>query len=193
MKRHLERIRRRPLVLAGIGVAALAVAATAAAIVVQSSGVTPPPEKQAVLDRSLGPPANPGPAAAKGRGTHEPPPTPVEPPAHAGEIGTPESLGGVPVPFSSATFDVTNMWMNLRGQIDIHIYAGDLPSDPKRGALVVTLTNAVTGDDLPGSGQFETPKVVGPIQLTGVRGNTVTYSYSGGTGTFDLMTHRFSM
>jgi hypothetical protein len=193
MRRHLQHMRRHPLVLAGIGAAAVALAASATAIAMQSSAAGPPPEKQAVLDRSLGPTANPGPAAPKGRGAHQPPPTPVQPPAHAGEIGTPESLGGVPVPFSAAAFHVTNMWMDLRGQTDIHIYAGDLPSNPRQGAVVVTLTNAVTGQDLPGSGQFETPDGTGPIQLTRVQGNTVTFSYGGGTGTFDLVTHRFSM
>jgi hypothetical protein len=181
------------LALGVLGGAVLALVGTTSALAVMHDGPNVPPEKQAVLAKALGPPAHPGPPAAKGRGVHAPPAAPPTPPAHAGQVGTPAELGGVPVPFSAATFQVTNMWMDLRGQVEIHVYAGSVPSDPQQGALVVTRTNAVTGEDLPGAGQFTTSSKVGALTLTSVRGNTVSFTYAGGSGTFNLVSGDFSM
>ena len=186
------RNRRRGLV-AGLAVAALGIAAGATAFAGSQEGNTPPPAKQAILDRALKPPANPGPQAPKGPGLHAPPVAPPTPPAHAGEVGTPEQLGGVPVPFSPETFTVTTMWMDLRGQVEIHIYAGVEPSDLQQGALVVTRTNAVTGSDLPGAGEFPTPRKVGALTLTRVVGDTAYFTYSGRSGTFNIVSDRYSM
>jgi hypothetical protein len=178
------------LVLAGAGVAAVG---AGVAVATKQDGDTPPAAKQAILAKALTPPAHPGPQAPKGPSLHAPPVTPPTPPAHAGEVGTPEDLGGVPVPFSTEEFDVTTMWMDLRGQVEIHIYAGDLPSDPDQGALDVTRTNAVTSEDLPGAGEFPTPQKVGALTLTSVVGNTAYFTYPGGAGTFNLVSDRYSM
>lgn len=83
--------------------------------------------------------------------------------------------------------------MDLRGVVDIHVYAGSIPAEPAQGALIVTRENAVTGGDLPGAGMFLTPKKVGPISLTSIYGETVAFDYAGGTGTFNLTTDKYTM
>jgi hypothetical protein len=193
--RFRARIGRRPAAVAGAVVAGLTLAAVGAAVAVATkpAGNVPPPAKQAILAQALTPPAHPGPQGPKGRGLHAPPGKAPTPPAHAGEVATPDELGGVPLPFSPESFDVTTMWMDLHGQVEIHVYAGDLPADPDQGALAVTRTNAVTGADLPGGGQFPTPQKVGALTLTQVSGNTAFFTYPGGSGRFNLVSDRYSM
>jgi hypothetical protein len=187
------RSRRRTLLVAAAVTVAISAVTAAAALALGHGQPNVPAAKLQVLLHATQPPANPGTPAAKGVGAHAPLASTPPPPAHAGEIGTPGELGGVPVPFSSATFTVTNMWMDLRGNVDIHIYAGSLPSEASQGGIVVTLDDAVTGASLPGAGQFLTPTKVGPLTLTKVSGDTISFSYPGGAGSFSLSSQRFSM
>jgi hypothetical protein len=174
------------------------IAVAAAAVLVGAGSVfalgrdaaAPPPEKQAILDRSQ--PHGNAPAAPKGRGTHQPPFSEPPAPPHAGEVGTPAELGGIPVPAPPSQFTVTNMWQDKRGAVYLSIYAGSTPSDPQQGVLMVSRMNAVTGEDLAGSGFFAAPGKDGPLTLTRVRGNIVTFTSAAGSGTFNLVSDDFS-
>jgi hypothetical protein len=59
--------------------------------------------------------------------------------------------------------------------------------------LVVWETEAATGRDLPSSGTFRTPEQVGPVTLTSIHGDIVTFTYAEGVGAFNLATETFSM
>lgn len=179
--------------------ATVAVVATAGGVLVLAASASGlfasrpavPPAKQAVLDR-IHPPANPGPPVSKGPNAKAVPRTTIRPPEHAGIVGTPDQLGGVPVPFPADVFHVTNMWLDLQAGVFISIYAGSLGSDPDQGAIVVERINGETGRDLPGSGLFPTPTKAGPVTLTVIRGSVVYFTNRVGNGTFNLVTDAYS-
>lgn len=126
-----------------------------------------------------------------------------EPPEHAGIIGTPTSLGGVPVPFSAAEFTVTNMWLNLVGHVYYKVYAGFRPSDRRQGELMIDLVDADTGNSVSLNNFFHTharvpdplrpPARTGPIRLTAVRPAQIDFSYQGGHGSLSLRTFTFDL
>ena len=176
-----------------VGAAVVAGCAGAGFALADAPGPSLPPAKREILERSMHPPADVGRPARKGRGAHEPAFAVPPPPHHAREIGSPAQLGGVPVPAPTSSFEVTNMWMDRRGSTYLNVYAGSLPSEAERGALLVTRVNTVTAADLAGSGLFEAPKGIGPLRLTGVDGEGVSFEYPGGSGTFDLAAGRFSL
>jgi hypothetical protein len=185
-------VRAKRAFVAGVPVVAGLVAAAFA--LADAPGPTLPAPKRGILERSMHPPAGGGgQPARKGRGAHEPPFAVPREPAHAGGIGTPAVLGGVPVPAPAAAFEVTNMSIDRRGTTYLNVYAGSLPPDHDRGALLVTRVNAVTGADLPGAGLFAAPAAVGPLRLSRVDAEVASFSYSGGTGTFDLATGQFTL
>jgi hypothetical protein len=111
-----------------------------------------------------------------------------------GRLGTPESLGGVPVPFAHQEFRVTNMWLGHRGRYSIDVYAGYPPYAPRQGQLRVTwIDNTVGTPDEKRSGTFVPPGHVGRLRITAVRGDVVAFAYRRGRGTFSLRTHRFHL
>lgn len=177
-------------------VAALVGAVSAGAVSLAKSQGPPqlPPDK-AKAEAAVGPPpaSQQGPQAPKGRGLHKPAYQPPQPPGRAGEIGTQSSLGGVPVPFSSAQFTLTNMWQDLRGTTYYSVYAGSVPSNPDVGALDISLVDGDTGEPETGSGTFDAPGATGALSLTAVHGDIVSFSFSGGTGTFDLRSDTFKI
>jgi len=176
------KLRKRTLVLLGLGV----FAGTISAIGVVSaqgatSGVDPsasPAAKDASL-RTVSAPVAPV--------TSQPPSAPVtpivSPPLRAAQIGTPLSLGGVPVPISPAIFTVSNMWQDVVGQTYVSIYAGAYVDDPTQGAIIVRVVSAVTGLTVPPTGEFRSPRRGGALSLTRVDASTMTLSFNYGDGT----------
>jgi hypothetical protein len=183
----------------GVILAAVTIIATATASVAVGGSAADPsadgtylsPEKQAALlleQDSSG-------VIAEGT---KPDPTPPQyqapdPPGHAGEIRTPEDGDGTPFPFPAVAYHITSWWLDLQDDTYISIYAGSLGDDSSVGVLVIDETDAQTGDEVSGSGEFQAPNAQGPLTLTAVEGNTVDFSdASGATGTFDVSTDTFS-
>jgi hypothetical protein len=195
-QRVLRRIPRGRVSIAVLAALAIVVGtASASTLNSRSVGVSGlPPVKAAGLAAEQPPPVSKQASQApKGPNVHRPARTPPVAPEHAGEIGTPTSLGGVPVPFSIDQFTLTNMWKDLRGTTDYSIYAGSLPANPEQGALMVSRVDTDTGDSVDGSGTFVLPFKSGPITLTAVAGDLVSFRYQGGVGTFDLTSGSFAL
>jgi hypothetical protein len=111
----------------------------------------------------------------------------------AGILGTQGSLGGVPIPESPEVFRITSIWHAFRDGIDVDVHAGSLVQRPNRGILNVTWTNPNVGQPQPRSGTFIAPGATGPLVLSCVSRNIVSFAFRGGRGTFHLMTRRFDL
>jgi hypothetical protein len=113
-----------------------------------------------------------------------------------GRLGTQASLGGKPVPgfLNPTLFHLTNMWLVKRNGVYIDVYAGAPVAAPRRGVLVVEWTDPRVGlPDDRRSGEFAVGKDTGPLSLTGVCGNLLSFRYRRGVGVFDLATRRFRL
>ena len=112
-----------------------------------------------------------------------------------GQVGTQESLGGVPVPFAHQEFRVVNMFLGNRGPYyAVDVYAGYAPQTPQRGALrVIWMDNRIGTPDDGLSGTFVPPGRLGRIRVLSVRGDNVTFVSKRGRCTFNLRTHRFAV
>lgn len=135
MRHLIPRSRRKAVYVGAFILAAATAASTASALgAFPNVGGNPVPAvKQAILNRTLRPPAHPGPQAPKGVGRHQPAASAPPPPEHADVIGTPDQLGGVPLPFPPGLFRDTNMWLDLHTGIYMSVYAGTLGNDPHQG------------------------------------------------------------
>jgi hypothetical protein len=110
---------------------------------------------------------------------------------HAGEVRS-RAQDGFPVPFSAMTYDITTLYQDMRNNMELQVWAGSFTDDGTQGVIIVSMSNQCIGQQGPG-GEFLTPSKVGPVTLTRVVGNTVSFSYPSGAGTFDLSTHQFSL
>lgn len=116
----------------------------------------------------------------------------LPPPAHHGQIGTEQLYAGVPLPFPPSVLTVTNLYLDLRGHTYLGLYAGATPGKPQQGAIVVSADDALGGNPAYQPGTFPAPQPDGPLTLTQIHGNQVTYRTQHHTGTFDLATHRYT-
>jgi len=190
---------RKPVVLAGLVLAMLAGALVAQAKPWAQIGVThsgPAAMQTAVAGKEakVNQWMTPVPGA--------PPPAPKRPlvpcPAlsradvpDAGQIINPAEIG-TPLPFPSMTYRITTMVQDVRGNLWLTVYAGAEWGDTSQGVLIVWERNQCTGEQ-GDNGTFLSARKVGALTLTGLAGNIVSFSYSGGTGTFDLASHKFSL
>ena len=142
---------------------------------------------------------NPAPPGAPPSFLPEPSP---EPPAHVREIQTSGDIGQWQVPGTS----ITALWMDLEAGMTVQVETATLESSPNQGEVIISVINT---DDYSGNGTgaidgysggaYPTPTAVGPIALTNVTGSLagrslqITFSYPGGTGTFDPETGTFTM
>jgi hypothetical protein len=149
-----------------------------------SSTETPPaPEKQAVIEHQFAVPANAAPPAPKNP-RHVPPRDPPQPHVQLRQVTSEE----VQAPVSPAIFTPTSQWMDVVGGIQIAVYGG---SHAGAGAIFVWISNLETGLDDSDTGMFVS-RTPGPLTLTGVSGNIVSFEGPSGKGTFDLVTHLFT-
>ena len=100
---------------------------------------------------------------------------------------------------------VTTFWTDLEDGMFVDVVAGSLESNPSQGLVRIVVTDPSNAEDLSPSvggitsASFLTPSPVGPLVLTSVTGSLstddlrVTFSYPGGTGTFDPETGTFAM
>jgi len=115
----------------------------------------------------------------------------LAPPSHRGQIGTEALYGGVPLPFPASELTVSNLYLDLRGQTYLGVYAGALPTDPQQGQLLVHTDNPVGGNPAYRAGSFPTPQRDGTAILTSVTGALVHFHTNHQTGTFNLNTQQY--
>jgi hypothetical protein len=173
------------LLVALFGAVALGLTSAAAG---SSSGTGPSAVKQAIA--ASWPPANAAPPAPKVPSSIPAAP-PRQAPPNAGQIvmqGNP----GFQVPISSEAFTATSLWADVRSNALLEIFGGTDGQDTSRGAIFVVVSANNSALQFDPSGLYPAPSGVGPITLTAVSGDTVTFKTSGGgTGTFDLATQTF--
>ncbi len=122
-----------------------------------------------------------------------------EPPANARQVQT-----GIDIQqWQEAGTSITSLWMDLEAGLIVQIEGASLDSDPQQGVILISIIDENTGDQ--GSiggytgGDYPTPQMVGPVTLTGVTGSLATgdmvisFSYPGGTGTFNPQTGQYAM
>lgn len=109
---------------------------------------------------------------------------PTEPQLAEGEssvdrvIGSPDQLGGVPVPFSPAVTTITNMYIDVARHIEV--YAGANVAAPQQGELMVGgPSDEISYYALPGAGG-----IASLVSLAGQR--VVVKDASGNTFMFDV-------
>ncbi|MBV9282942.1 MAG: hypothetical protein JOZ41_22955 [Chloroflexi bacterium] len=192
--------RRRAVVLVCVTVVALGGAVAQARAWVQIGGTHSGPgpmktaiaEKEAIANRWMTPiPGEPTPPASH-PGQYPPCPTmTARDVPHAGEVRS-RAQDGFPVPFSPMVYDINTLWQDVRDDMELQIWAGALGDDRTQGVIAVAEGNGCTGRQGP-HGEFRTPSKVGPLTLTGVVGNAVSFSYPGGAGSLDLSTRQFAL
>jgi len=84
----------------------------------------------------------------------------------------------------------TTEWADVRDNMDLVVIAGAERPDPSQGLIIVLESNQCTGQH-GNEGSFPTPRRIGALTLTSVSGDVVSFSYRGGTGTFNLASHRY--
>jgi hypothetical protein len=94
-------------------------------------------------------------------------------------------------PFSVAAFLPTSQWIDQEGNDQVLVYGGSDGTDEARGGLRVASIDMQSGLPLDGDGTYYQPGDVGPVTISAVNGSIVSFSYSGGKGTFDLSTDTF--
>lgn len=144
--------------------------------------------KEAVLSHQFSRPSNAVMPAAKIPG-YRPAPDFPKPPVNLGTIRTAD----LQPPVSHTLFTPSTEWMDRRGQIQIQVYGGASASDPAEGAIFVWAVDLTTDLAAPGTGTYLAPAKTGPLVLTRVSGDVVSFSYGGGIGTFDLGSHKFTI
>jgi hypothetical protein len=110
---------------------------------------------------------------------------------HPGEVRS-RVVDGFPVPFPALAYTITTAWMDVRGGFYVTIYAGSYGSDDTQGVLIVDQSDGCS-DVRSSSGVFLTPQGVGPLTMTAVNGEMVSFTDPGGGGTFNLATHEYSL
>jgi len=176
------------IALLGVIAALTVLLATAVATAANSGGNHMDPRKQAIMDQALTP--APGPFRPKPLHPQVMPCPTVTRPVDAEQIIDP-NLHGDPVAVPSI-YQVTTLWSDARNNRHLIIYAGFVRDDPTQGMIYVLDFNECTGEDR-SPGELLTPTKVGALTLTGVRGDLVSFSYPGGSGTFNLGSRRFTM
>lgn len=127
-------------------------------------------------------------------------PTPSpEPPANAREIQTGPDIGQ----WQQAGTSITSLWMDLEAGMNVEIEGASLDSDAQQGAILINIIDQSTADqgNIGGyvGGTYPTPQMVGPVTLTSIAGSlatgdmTISFSYAGGTGTFNPQAGQFTM
>lgn len=146
------------------------------------------PSKEAVLSHQFSRPATAVRPAAKDPGYRPKADFPKSP----GNLGTIRTTDLQP-PVSPALFTPTTEWMDWRGQIQIEVFGGSTATDRTEGAIFVWAVNLTTDLGASGTGMYLAPVKTGALVLTKVNGDVVSFSYPGGTGTFDLGSHKFTL
>ncbi len=118
-------------------------------------------------------------------------PAVLAPPSHRGQVGTEALYGGIPLPFRASELTVNNLYLDLRGQTYLGVYAGALPADPQQGEILVHADDPVGGNPAYRAGTFPTPQRDGAATLTSVTGALVHFRTSHHTGTFNLNTQQY--
>lgn len=131
-----------------------------------------------------------------------PPPVPEpspELPADAGQVQTGPDISQ----WQESGTTITSLWMDLEAGLLVQIEGESLDSNTQQGQISIAVIDENTNDG--GSingytgGDYPTPQQVGPVTLTGVTGSLATgdmvisFSYPGGTGTFDPASGQFTM
>jgi hypothetical protein len=162
-------------VVVALGVAVGAVASSPTEAPVSSN-------KQAVIEHQFAAPPNAAPPAPK-RPRFVPPLDPPRPHIPLKRVATTE----VQAPVSRAVFVATSEWIDVTGALQLVVYGG---AHAGSGAIYVWISNLETGLDVAGTSMFVS-RAAGPLTLTGVSGDTVSFDGPEGNGTFDLATHEF--
>ncbi len=118
-------------------------------------------------------------------------PAVLAPPSHRGQIGTESLYGGIPLPFRASELTVSNLYLDLRGQTYLGVYAGALPADPQQGEILVHADDPVGGNPAYRAGAFPTSQRDGAVTLTSVTGALVHFRTSHHAGTFNLATQQY--
>jgi hypothetical protein len=190
---HVVTGSRRRQLFAGVLFVLFVTAGVMAGIAGSSSGRTLPPAKQAVFDASASPAANAPPPAPKDPSAIPAAAAPTPPP-DAGVIELASQTGGFQVPTASETFTPTSAWSDVRGDTLLEVFGGMNGQGTSTGAIFVAATDNGTGLQGSPSGLYVAPSGTGPITLTAVNGNIVSFNTSsGGSGSFNLATQTFTI
>ena len=96
------------------------------------------------------------------------------------------------VPLTPALFTATSGWANVRGYVEISLYAGVSPSNPTMGEVLLFEQDQRTGRPVRPSGLYKDPGA-GTLTLTSVSNGKAHFSSSAGRGgTFDLRSAAFA-
>jgi len=170
-----------------IAVLSLAVA-TIGTVAASNGGNRMDPRKQAIMNQGL----TPGPGTWRPKPVHPavmPCPT-LTRPVDARQVINPNQYG-YPVAVPSSVFQVTTLWRDTRNNRHLVVYAGSETADATQGVVIVLDFNGCNGDDRP-TGEFPMPSKMGPLTLTAVQGDIVSFAYQSGRGTFNLDSHQFT-
>ncbi len=170
-----------------IAVLSLAVA-TIGTVAASNGGNRMDPRKQAIMNRALTP--DPGTWRPKPVHPAAMPCPALTRPADAGQVINPDQYD-YPVAVSGSVFHVTTLWRDTRNNRHLVIYAGSETADATQGVVIVLDFNGCNGDDRR-TGEFPMPTKMGPLTLTGVQGDIVSFAYQSGRGTFILDSHQFT-
>jgi hypothetical protein len=94
-------------------------------------------------------------------------------------------------PVSRALFAPTTQWVDVANGVQIAVYGGSAPAAAGAAAIYVWISDLNAGRDLAGTGMFVATALAGPLLLTGVAGDIVTFTCPDGIGIFDLASHEF--
>lgn len=86
--------------------------------------------------------------------------------------------------FPEEEFAVTTHYVELRGKVYLTIWGGAMGNNPRRGGILIQASRGQLS--VSPSGTYGAPAAVGSLVLRDVEGNTVSFTYRGGSGTFDL-------
>lgn len=81
---------------------------------------------------------------------------------------------------------------DTRNNKHLVVYPGSETADATQGAVSVLDFNGCNGEDRP-TGEFPMTTKMGPLTLTGVEGDIVSFAYQSGRGTFNLDSYQFAM
>jgi hypothetical protein len=125
--------------------------------------------------------------------------TSPSPPANARQIMS----GPEVAQWQQSGTSITSLWMDLEAGMLVQVESAVLNDNPNQGEIFVMIidenTNETSNIGTYGGGTYPTPQQVGSISLTGVSGSLATnnmlisFSYTGGSGTFNPETSQFTM
>ena len=143
------------------------------------------PAKRAILDHQFALPPGAAPPAPKNP-AYVPPYDPPRPQIELAHVTSTD----VQVPLSPALFAPTTQWIDVVDGVQIAVYGGSAAHEGGAAAIYVWLTDLNAGSNLAGTGLF-VAKGPGPLRLTGVSGQVVSFSCPNRTGRFDLLSREF--